>query len=156
MKNFLFLFVIVCSSISCQEDIKFNNPAIQAQKQGVLWRANDFKATLTADGKVVIVGNRGLESISIKTFTIAPHKSILGIDALNFAEYTNKVVGSKGNYSTGFNGGDGEVVIDKYENGTLTGSFKFKAINTNIQLESPDATNFTQGVFYKIPVIKVK
>ena len=156
MKNFLFIILVTNILFSCQEDVQFNNPAIEGKKQGVLWRATDFKASLTSDGTVVIVGNKGLESVTIKTFTINPHKSLFGIDALNFAEYNNKIVGSKGNYSTGFNGGNGEVVITKYENGTLTGNFKFKAINTNTLLETPDVTTFTQGVFYKIPVFKVK
>ena len=156
MRKFIYFYVLAINFFSCQEDVQFNNPAIQAQKQGVLWRASEFKVSLTSNGEVVILGSKGLESVTLKTTTITPHTSIFGVDASNFGEYNNNVVGFKGNYSTGFNGGSGQLIISNYENNTITGSFKFKAINTNTMLENPDSVNFTEGVFYKIPITKIK
>ncbi|KIX20790.1 hypothetical protein SY27_12975 [Flavobacterium sp. 316] len=42
---------------------------------------------------------------------------------------------------------NGEVVIEKVENGTFTGKFKLNAVNSD-----GDVVTFSQGVFFKIPL----
>ena len=152
MKKILFIAFLLPIIISCSNDVKFNNPAFQAERQGVLWNATNYKATLSSNGNVTIIGFREFETVTLRTNTIAPHTSLFGVNGFNFAEYNNSAVGFIGNYSTGYNGGNGQITITNYSEGTVSGNFKFNAVNTDPNLLSPDKLNFKNGVFYKIPV----
>ena len=152
MKNLLFGFVLITILASCSSDVKFNNPAFQAEKQGTLWNASNYKATLASNGYVTIIGFKDFETVTLRTNTIAPHTSTFGLTGVNFAEYDNRAVGFIGNYSTGYNGANGQITITNYSEGTVSGNFKFNAVNTNPDLLTPDKINFKNGVFYKIPV----
>ena len=152
MKKLVFSAIIATLLISCSNDVKFNNPAFQAQKQGVLWNASNYKATLSSNGNVTVLGFKDFETVTIRTYTINPHTSAFGVNGTNFAEYDNRAVGFTGNYSTGINGGNGQIVITNFSEGTISGNFKFNAVNTNPSLLEPDSINFKSGVFYKIPV----
>ena len=50
-------------------------------------------------------------------------------------------------------GSNGEVVITENTGDTVTGTFKFNAINANNNPLGPEMVNFQYGTFYKIPVI---
>ena len=152
MKKTIFLFFTLFFLISCQDEVQFNNPAFQAQKQGVLWRATSFEAKLTADGYIVLTAKNGFETVTIRTYTIAPHTSNFGTDIENFIELKNNSIGSQNTYSTGFSGGNGQITITDYSEGTLSGNFNFKAINIDTSLTQPDEVSFKSGIFYKIPV----
>ncbi|HSN49265.1 MAG TPA: DUF6252 family protein, partial [Flavobacterium sp.] len=52
-KQFLYLLFLV-AFISCQDDVKFNNPTFEGQKDNVFWRAVDAKAILAANGSLTI------------------------------------------------------------------------------------------------------
>ncbi len=52
-------------------------------------------------------------------------------------------------------GTNGVITITDSSNGTISGSFKFNALNTDTSLTSPDVLNFTNGAFYKIPLISM-
>ena len=45
-KQFLYLFLFF-AFISCADEVKFNNPSFEGQKDNVFWRAIDYKATLS-------------------------------------------------------------------------------------------------------------
>jgi Family of unknown function (DUF6252) len=152
MKKILLLLVSVFLLNSCQDELKSNNPAFQAQKQGVLWRATSYEAKLTSEGYVIITAVNGLETVTMRTFKILPHTSNFGLDVENFAELNNRSIASQANYSTGFNGGSGQITINEYSGGTLSGTFNFKAVNTDTSLEKSDVVSFRSGFFYKIPV----
>ncbi len=152
MKKILLLLVSIFLLNSCQDELKSNNPAFQAQKQGVLWRATSYEAKLTSEGIVVLTATNGTETVTMRTFKINPHTSNFGVNGENFAEFNNKSIASQVNYSTGFSGGSGQITITEYSGGTLSGTFNFKSINTDTSLEKPDAISFSSGVFYKIPV----
>ena len=57
-------------------------------------------------------------------------------------------------FSTGPNIGEGEITITEYnlENKTISGTFKFKAINSNAAENEKKNVSFTEGVFYKVLV----
>jgi hypothetical protein len=50
-------------------------------------------------------------------------------------------------------GSNGEVVITENTGDSVTGTFKFNAINANNNPLGPETVNFQYGTFYKIPVI---
>ena len=155
MKKIILSILCLIFLISCESDVKFNNPAFQGEKQGQMWNASNYEATISSNGNITIIGYKEFETVTLRTFTASPHTSAFGVNGTNFAEYENNAVGFFGNYSTGFNGGNGQIQITNFSEGTVSGNFKFNAVNTNVSLTDPDKINFKRGVFYKIPVSKL-
>lgn len=154
MKKVFQSLLILSLFISCQEDVKFNTPALQGMKDNVFWRAIDSKATLAANGSLEIVGYTSNEKLTLKTTSTASQIYFLGTSDSKKVIY--ELTDSSGTivFNTGFGVGDGQIVITEYDavNNTVSGTFKFNAENT---LDNPLAgpvLNFQQGVFYKVPV----
>jgi hypothetical protein len=154
-KQFLYILVLF-AFVSCQDDVKFNSPSFQGQKDNVLWRAIDSKVILAANGSLSIEGYTRNETLTLITNSKNPGTYILGINNLNTATYVLEDSNPKITFKTeaGIDGVDGEIVIEKYDelNKTVTGKFKFNAVNvTNNPLVGP-FLNFQYGRFYKVPV----
>lgn len=62
-KQFLYLFIFF-AFISCSDNVKFNNPAFEGQKDNVFWRAVDSKATLV-NGILTIEGFTRNEKLTL-------------------------------------------------------------------------------------------
>lgn len=148
MKKFFALFIAALALVSCENDATFSNPGFQAQKDGVRWRASDFQANLNA-GSFVIEGYSPFEIVSLKTSSIEPGVYTLGTGTSNTASYTFDADGLTSTYMTGTGIGDGQITIEKFEEGTVTGKFYFNARSTT----DTTIVNFQRGVFYKIPVV---
>jgi hypothetical protein len=67
MKKFLSLILVAVALSSCQEDVKFNSPALQGLKDNVLWRANDVRAYISSNGQLSIVGLTEYEELVLNT-----------------------------------------------------------------------------------------
>lgn len=90
MKRFLPLFIIAIAFSSCQEDVKFNNPGFQAQKDDVFWRANDARAYVSETGKLRIEAYTQYEIVTLNTASANAGTYVLGTtNANNFAAYTS-------------------------------------------------------------------
>lgn len=63
-KQVLYLFLFF-AFISCTDEVKFNNPAFEGQKDNVFWRAIDSKATLV-NGVLTIEGFTRNEKLTLK------------------------------------------------------------------------------------------
>ncbi|MDD5150906.1 MAG: DUF6252 family protein [Flavobacterium sp.] len=151
-KQFLYIIVLF-AFISCQEDVKFNNPAFEGQKDNVFWRAIDAKATLVG-GSLIIEGYTRNEKLTLKTTSTNPGTYFLGTGVLNTVVYVLTDTDGTITFSTGFGIGEGQIVITEYDvlNNTITGTFKFNAANVyNNPLAGPNL-NFQYGHFYKVPV----
>jgi hypothetical protein len=155
MKKYFLFIAVVFSLISCQEDVRFNNPSLQGLKDNVFWRAVESKATLAPDGSLLIEAYTRDETLSLKVTSANAQTCFLGIDNSNIVTYViTDATGGLITFSTGFGIGDGQIVITEYDdiNKTISGTFKFNAENTyNNPLAGP-FVNFQQGVFYKVPV----
>lgn len=153
MKKILSLIVLLTALTSCEEDVKFNNPAVQGLKDNELWKATDFTATRGADNSLTITADNGFETIMLKTQNIDPGVYTLGVDNSSKASYTLSVDGVEMFYSTGAGIGDGEITIsaDPSETnitaGYITGFFHF-----NAEDDGGDVVNFQEGVFFRVPV----
>ena len=237
MKKILFLVVSAFAFLSCEDNVQFNNPALQAQKDYSFWKAQDIKVTLNTAGQLTITAISGFETIEMKTASNSIGTYEFGTtNTNNFASYTldktqtennidhvytsdgadgpvSKVSGllsngldyvdqstvetttsgggnglrlkvttnvngsvstvqvvSRGiNYSagdivylTGGNNnaavqvintqqGNGQIKIEKTENGTYTGTFNFNVVD-----DEGDVISYNEGIFYKIPVTTVQ
>jgi hypothetical protein len=152
-KQFLYI-ILFFAFISCQEEVKFNNPSFQGQKDNVFWRAVDIKAILATNGSLSIIAYTRDEKLTLKTNSINPLTYYLGTNVLNTATYVLTDASGEITFSTGIGIGDGEIVIEEYDavNKTVTGTFKFNAENINNNPLAGPILNFQYGKFYKVPL----
>lgn len=152
-KQFLYIFLLF-AFISCQDDVKFNSPSFQGQKDNVFWRAIDSKAILAANGSLSIEGYTRNEKLTLKTTSTTAQTYPLGTSTSKMATYVLTDANGTLTFSTGIGKGDGDIVIEEYDavNKTVTGTFKFNAVNVNNNPLAGPILNFQYGHFYKVPV----
>jgi len=154
MKKIFYFLSLLFIVTSCTEDIKFNNPAFQTLKDNVFWRANAYKAHSVTNGNIVIEGSLGYENVILQIPSAAVQTYIVGIDNVTMGFYSNTLPEQLAEFTTGENRGSGQIVVTEFntETNTISGTFKFTAINEDeTDAENPKVT-FTEGVFYKVPV----
>jgi hypothetical protein len=160
-KGFLFLLFLGIL-MSCSENVQFNNdPTIQGLKDNVAWEAYTSTA-VASETRVTLVGIGDNQSVTLKmdlpddyitqTDELTYVSYELGTNFTNQAIYTTVVNGVDYLYQTGTNVGDGEIVITNYDGVTISGTFRFNAVNEDPDSEEAEIVNFNKGVFYKIPI----
>ena len=151
MKKFLSLLLVALAFTSCEDDVSFNNPSVQGEKDNVFWRASDYRASV-AGGSLTVSAFTPYEILTLKTVSSAPGTYILGEDDLNVATYSIELDGATSTYTTGTDIGDGEIIIDAAQAaGTISGKFKFNAHITTDPLAGL-VVNYQYGVFYRVPL----
>ena len=157
MKKYFLFIVVLFSLVACEENISFNNPSLQGTKDNVFWRGVQTKATIAADGSLLIESFTANETLSLKTTSTKSQTYFLGTSESKKAIYSvTDAANGLITFSTGFGVGEGQIVIKEYDvvNSIITGSFKFSAKNSNVSSSTNPVVNFQNGVFYKVPVIK--
>ncbi len=154
MKKHILFIVILFAFISCESDVKFNNPTFEGQKDNVFWRAVDSKATLATNGSLTIEAFTRNEKVTLKTTSTTAQTYPLGTSTSKTATYVLTDANGTITFSTGIGIGEGQIVIEEYDavNKTVTGTFKFNAENINNNPLAGPLLNFQYGVFYKVPV----
>jgi hypothetical protein len=146
MKKIISVIILALFFISCEEDVVFNSPSIQGKLDNVFWRAIDSEALLDENGGLTITGFGRKQKMILHTSSKNKGIYVLGSD----------IDGTLLIYSTGKDiGGDGQIEITEFDSnkGTVSGTFRFNAINNENNPLGGEILNFNQGVFYKIPVI---
>src|SRR5688572_24092667 len=118
MKKILSLLVLLVTFASCEEDVKFNDPAVQGLKNDELWKAAQFTATLGGDGSLTINGTNGFETLTLRTASTDPGVYELGVNNSSMASFVVNVEGVEMSYLTGTGIGDGEIEISDDVNET--------------------------------------
>jgi hypothetical protein len=154
MKKFLSLFILAVLFSSCQENVKFNSPALQGLKDDVLWRADGVSANVSQTGALTVTAYKPYETLILKTTSANPNTYMLGVSSSNKATYEFSKDGSTLNYDTNVNMGSGEIKISEYDNVNMTvsGSFKFNAMNVGNNPLGGPILNFQYGAFYKVQI----
>ncbi|PTS90017.1 hypothetical protein DBR27_22100 [Flavobacterium sp. HMWF030] len=154
MKKIFQLTLLLIVLSSCTEDVKFNNPAFQGLKDNVFWRATTYKAYANTNGSVTIEGTLGYEKVILRTPSSVEQVYILGLDDNAVASYSNTLPSQLEDYYTGTNVGSGQIEITEFNvaNQTISGTFKFIAVNEDETNTDKPKVNFKEGVFYKIPI----
>lgn len=168
MKKILSLLVLLVAFASCEEDVKFNTPAVQAFKgqneNKELWKATDFSAVKSGNS-VIVTAKNDIETIVLKINNPVPGEPLgseheLGVDELNKATYNMDVDGLQDFYQTGTDLGSGKITIrrplDNNINATdgkgyISGTFYFNAVN-----DAGEIINYSEGVFYKVPIVTIQ
>lgn len=154
MKKIISLIVLLVIVSSCTEDVKFNNPAFQSLKDNNFWRATTYKAYSDATGGIIIEGALGYEKVTLKVPSSNVQTFVLGVDNVSTASYSNSFPDQSVSFSTGANRGSGQIVITEFNtvNKTISGTFRFNALNDAEKSNQESKISFSEGVFYKIPI----
>lgn len=162
MKKFLSLLVLLVAFASCEEDVSFNDPAVQALKDDELWKATDFTATIHVGATVntlVVEAHNEFETLVLKTHSTAPLEYELGINNIDKASYSISADGIEMEYETGTDKGWGVIQIlgdprdtnfTTTAGGYISGKFAFTALD-----DEDGQVSFQEGYFYRIPVTLV-
>ncbi|MEH6406236.1 MAG: DUF6252 family protein [Leeuwenhoekiella sp.] len=143
MKKILFLFLLALLA-SCSDDIQDNSPAIQGVRDTILYRSAVNRAQRVNQG-VLVIGSNNDEKLSLSISNYNEGTFTLGADESSSAQYNN----AKGKVFSTIYDGEGEIIVSRIADSTITGTFRFRAGSF-----SDDSTNvvFTKGVFYKVPI----
>jgi hypothetical protein len=146
----LFLLVLV----SCEDQVKFNNPALQGLKDNVVWRATLITAEQSADGSLKIIAYQKNEILTLTTTSTNVQTYTLGKNLSNRAVLTQKGIDATVTFSTGIESGNGKIVITELDavNHTITGEFNFNANNESQDPIAGPSVSFQKGIFYKVPI----
>lgn len=156
MKKTALILLTFLSVFSCGNDIEFNSPALQGNKDGNLWRAKFYSADIDFGG-FIIEGGNNYERVQLITSDDAPGTFSLGGDSTSEAIYIDGqgVVYSTANApdpSLQLYPADGQIIVEDVENTTpktVTGTFWFNAFTA----DGLQRVNFNEGVFYKVPLV---
>mgnify|MGYP006207092485 CR=1 FL=1 len=156
MKKLSLYLIVLLAFISCEDNVKFNNPSVQGLKDNVFWRATDSEALLDENGGLTITGFGRKQKMILHTSSKNKGIYVLGNSTARYANFESDIDGTLLIYHTGKDiGGDGQIEITEFDSnkGTVSGTFRFNAINDENNPLGGEILNFNQGVFYKIPVI---
>lgn len=141
MKRIFLCLVVAFAFASCAEDVKFNDPSLQAMNGEKLFRAVAPRAIQNPDGTISLEGEYRFEELQITVASAEPGTYPFGINNNTVANYSYSADGMVLEYST-LNGitnpdniGDlGEITIYAANDplaskapGTISGVFKFNA-----------------------------
>ncbi|WP_281636328.1 DUF6252 family protein [Flavobacterium marginilacus] len=154
MRRFFLITILLFILASCEDQVKFNNPAVQGLKDNIIWRAGLFNITQSSDGSLTIIAYQKNDALLLKTAGNAVKTYPLGTDTASKVALTEKTDGVTTVFSTGKNIGNGQITITEWDavNHTVTGEFNFNAKNESTNPSAKPNVNFQKGVFYKVPV----
>jgi len=156
MKKIISVVILALFFISCEEDVVLNSPSIQGKLDNVFWRAIDSEALLDENGGLTITGFGRKQKMILHTSSKNKGIYVLGNSTTRYANFESDIDGTLLVYHTGKDiGGDGQIEITEFDSNkeTVSGTFRFNAINDENNPLGGEILNFNQGVFYKIPVI---
>lgn len=138
----MFLSLMALGLISCGDDVETNNPIIQGEVNGQVFRTSNVTASLTNNDGLQISG-RSLDRVRLRT-------SASSVGVYNVEDNGNQARFTRDgeDYIASGDGAEGIIEIEKVENGEVSGNFYF-----NAQVDgSGDVLNFSRGVFFGVPI----
>ena len=149
----LSLLTCLFFATNCAEEVEFNSPAIQGNKDGVLWRADYYAADIDFGG-FLIEGKRSYQTVQLITATDTRGTFALGNGSSSEAIFIDNdgTVYSTNNEpdpSLTLYPADGEIMVEEIDNSEpkrISGTFWFNAFSE----DGMKTVNFNQGVFYRV------
>lgn len=157
MKKLSIVILSIITLLGCSNDIEFNSPAMQGNKNGELWRSLYYAADIDFGG-LVIEGGDNSEILLLVTSDDGRGTYQLGGNSASYARFTdtNGVVYSTQNTpadSLQLYPSDGEIIVESFDNNVtpkpVTGTFWFNAYTE----DGSQGINFNEGRFYRIPLV---
>lgn len=154
MKNFTILFLIVLTIFSCGDELEYNTPAFQGNREYGLWVAEFTNASIDNNGVLTILGSNNVETVELILPAIAVGEYVLGNVDSREARYidANGIVYSTNNDphpSVSVYPELGFVQIEEINNGSFTGKFQFLAFDES----GLNSIGYNEGLFFKVPLV---
>jgi hypothetical protein len=153
MKRLVILLITVLTLVSCGNEVEFNSPAFQGNREYGLWRAEFTNAAIDANGFLTITGGNNVETVMLKIPSVAIGTYTLGDVNSMEARYTdaNGVVYSTNNRpdpSVSVYPEYGFVKLDEINNTNFTGTFEFLAFDAS----GLNSIGYNEGIFFRVPL----
>ena len=154
MKKLVVLVLSMVTLLSCGDDLEFKTPSFEAKKDGNLFEAVTYKASIIDNGQLTITGSDNYETVTLVVNSAAP--GVYDVETTNALATLLDINGML--WSTE-NTPDGEVqpypangIIEikevNLDEAYVSGEFFFNAYNTS----GMTAVNFNEGFFHKVPL----
>jgi len=140
----------------CEDEVKFNNPSFEAQRDYKLWRATNSVAEVK-EGTLRVYGTDGVESLvmTIPNYSYGGTYDF-GTNETNIATYRIIEEDVTYTYKTGYNLGGGTLYIDPIEKqipGFISGTFLVTtALVQGVEIKE---VTLNKGTFFRIPLREV-
>ena len=154
MKIVAKFFIIVITLTSCADEVEFNAPSFQGNREYGLWKAEFMSAAIDENGFLTISAGRNMETVSL---TIS--SATVGI--YNFGEVNTieaRYIDANGDVYSINNRPDPSISIypeigflnlDSIDNTNFTGTFEFLAFDDS----GLNAIGFNVGKFYRVSLV---
>lgn len=156
MKKLLLISLVFLTLFSCGDEVQFNTPAFQGDRENELWRAKAFSASIAANGFLTIKGSNNLETVRLRVPSVTESTFIVGVIETIEAEYvdgfgTTFSTNNRPDESVSIYPELGEINIEEidFANSTFTGTYRFLAFDAS----GLNSVGFTNGIFYKVPLV---
>ncbi|WP_299777835.1 DUF6252 family protein [uncultured Formosa sp.] len=167
MKTWYAVFLVCLMFTGCGDDLEFNDPSLQANKDGELWKTTTHQVFYTS-GAVILSGNLNgavisleIPALEIGTYYVgkardemvnakAVFTNATGVEFSTLYSADDSLTTPNIDESTVYYS-EGEIQIEEINTteGYISGVFWFTAYN-ELGTEKVD---FNQGVFYRVPII---
>ncbi|WP_417370277.1 DUF6252 family protein [Gelidibacter japonicus] len=153
MRKVVLLLIAIMTLFGCGDEVQFNTPALQANKNYQLWRATYFDAVLAENGRLTINAGNKIEKLDFMLPSLQERTySLSGISESKvvFIDHENRSYSTANPQNPGDNldSENGQVIITEFDGSTITGTFRFMVYSA----DGLHSVGFNEGVFYKIPV----
>lgn len=153
MRKVVLLLIVIMTLYGCSDEVQFNTPALQGNKNYQLWRATYFDAVLAGNGRLTINAGNKIEKLNFMlpslhegTYSLSEmsESKVDFLDHENISYSTINPHNPEGNLELEI----GQVIISEFDGNTITGTFRFMAYSA----DGLHFVGFNDGVFYKVPV----
>ncbi len=154
MKRIAILLVTVLTLVSCGDEVEFNSPGFQGDREYGLWKAEFTSASINENGFLTITAGNNVETVSLTIPSVAVGTYVLGdVDSME-----GRYVSANGTIFSTNNRPDpsvsiypeyGFVKLDEISNNTFTGTFEFLAFDES----GLNSISYNVGVFFRVPLV---
>ncbi|MFT4780454.1 MAG: hypothetical protein ACJAZK_002241 [Psychroserpens sp.] len=154
MKRLAILLVTILTLTSCGDEVEFNSPAFQGNREYGLWRAEFTSASIDENGFLTFRAGNNIETVSLTIPSVAVGTYILGdvnsmegryVDASGTVYSTNNRPDSSVSIYPEY----GFVTLDEINNNTFTGTFEFLAFDES----GLNSIGYNEGIFFRVPLV---
>lgn len=153
MKKIVSILAAVLLLVSCENDIKTNNPAFQGEKDNVFWRADDSKVTVNGDGTISINAYTDKELVTLTVPNAVGLHNLGTINQTINATYSYNNEGTVSYYETSLIAGPVYKLAGIVSSGTGYATLNGNNVNTTggsgngltLRIEANPAGNVTKA-----------
>ena len=153
MRKMVLLCIALVTILSCADDVQFNSPGFQGNKNYKLWRATSYNGAVDENGVLNITAGNTNEAMMFKVSSANTGTYVLSATSFSRADFTDF---EEVDYSTA-NPPDpsvslypeiGQLKITESTATYISGTFRFVAFTS----DGLHSVGFNEGIFYRIPL----